>query len=91
MEFTTVTKKVRRVGEFDLAAVKRAVMLNRPTQIALMFADYLNYENFGISDGDGLTADTLKFLILLEKELGVPVTLVGTGPGEKHIIDRSAQ
>ena len=88
LEFTTVTKKVRRVGEFDLEAVKRAVMINRPTQVALMFVDYLNHGNFGVTEEANLTSEATSMISQLENELGIPVTLIGTGPGEKHIVDR---
>lgn len=88
LEFTTVTKKVRRVGEFDIGAVKRAVMVNRPTQIALMFVDYLNYDNFGVTEEGALTEEATLMITQLEVELGVPITLVGTGPSQNHIIDR---
>jgi adenylosuccinate synthase len=43
-ERTTVTKKIRRVGEWDDALYSRSVMLNAPTNIALMFADYVEPE-----------------------------------------------
>jgi adenylosuccinate synthase len=49
IERTTVTNKVRRVGRFDIELVKRAVMINRPTQIAITFADYLQREAKSLS------------------------------------------
>ena len=39
-EFTTVTKKLRRVAEWDWGVAQRSLMLNRPTYIALTFANY---------------------------------------------------
>lgn len=40
-EHTTVTGRVRRVAHFDPIAFRQAVQLNRPTDLALTFGDYL--------------------------------------------------
>jgi adenylosuccinate synthase len=39
-EFTTVTKKLRRIGEWDWNVAQKSLMLNRPHHIALTFANY---------------------------------------------------
>lgn len=88
VEMTTVTKKVRRVAEFDLEIVKRAVRANRPTQIALMFLDYLFPEDAGKDDWDELSEPAHAYVLKLERSLGVPVTLVGTGPEHEAMVDR---
>ncbi len=44
-EFTTVTGRLRRIGRFDFELARRAVAINRPTEIALNFLDYLSFEN----------------------------------------------
>ena len=88
-EFTTVTNRLRRVGKFDLELVKRAVMVNRPTEIVLHGADYLDFSNKSARCIEGLTDKTLKFIYALESELCARVTLIGTGPGDSEIIDRN--
>lgn len=40
-EFTSVTKKTRRIAEFDPEIVIRAIMSNRPTTIVLNHVDYI--------------------------------------------------
>jgi len=40
-EFTSVTKKTRRIAEFDSSIVKEAIMSNRPTKIVLNHLDYI--------------------------------------------------
>jgi adenylosuccinate synthase len=40
-EFTTVTKKLRRIGKLDITDLQKAVMLNRPTYIVLTFLNYV--------------------------------------------------
>lgn len=49
IEYTTVTKRVRRVGRFDLNQVVRAAFINSATQIALTFADYIDCSNSRIT------------------------------------------
>lgn len=91
IEHTTVTKNVRRVGRFDLDLVKRATMINRPTQIALMFIDYLDYQEKGKKNYDDLTQKSKDFVNRIEDDTGTPVTLIGTGPKNGDIIDLRKQ
>jgi adenylosuccinate synthase len=88
VEMTTVTKKVRRVAEFDYELVERAVLVNQPTQIALTFLDYLFPDDAGKSQWRDLSRKARKHVAKLEKRLGVPVTLIGTGPKHSEMIDR---
>jgi adenylosuccinate synthase len=87
IERTTVTNNVRRVARFDMEFVKRAVMINRPTQIALLFVDYIDYQNKGVTAYSKLTEKTRQFIATVESETGVPVTMIGTGPQNADIID----
>lgn len=41
-EKTTVTKKVRRIAEWDSELFEQSCLLNAPTEIALTFADYVD-------------------------------------------------
>lgn len=86
-EYTTVTNRLRRVARFDLEIVKKANIVNKPTHIALMGADYLDYKNKGVKNYDKLTSETKDFISWLEQELGIKITLVGTGPMDYDIID----
>jgi adenylosuccinate synthase len=88
-EFTTVTKRLRRVAKFDLEIVKKAVMANMPTHMALMGVDYLNYENKGTRQYGKLTQKAKDFIFWLEEELGVNVSFIGTGPTDQELIDRT--
>jgi len=88
-ELTTTTKKVRRVGLFDLALVQRAVTVNRPTKIALHGVDYLSYENKSVRRYEGLDTAAKKFVQELEPVLNVSVAIIGTGPANEELIDRT--
>jgi len=87
-EYTSVTKRLRRVGRFDWEIVKRAAAINRPTQIALMGVDYLDYANKGVKKSIHLTSTAKALIRQLEQELNAPVTLIGTGPDGTELIDR---
>ncbi len=88
VELTTVTGKIRRVAEFDSEIVRKAVEVNRPTQIALQFLNYLFPQDEDKTDWNMLSAESKKYIVALEKELGVPITLIGTGEASEAMIDR---
>lgn len=88
IERTTVTKKIRRVGEFDIEVVKKAIRINRPTQIALQFLNYLYPQDEDKSSWDSLTKEAKNYIANLERELGVPITLIGTGLSNRAMVDR---
>lgn len=80
-EFTSVTKRLRRVGEFDFDLVRNAVEYNRPTSIALMGLDRLDYANTGVESAEHLSGSARDFILRIEQMTGVPVEWVGTGFG----------
>jgi adenylosuccinate synthase len=86
-EYTTVTNKLRRVGRFDWDQARRAIALNRPTKLALNFADYLGFENRGATTRRTLNVRARNFVLELER-LGVSVDYIGTGPQLTHSISR---
>jgi len=88
-EQTTVTKRTRRVCEFDIGLIKKACLINRPTQIALMFADYVDYPiNYGKQKYEELSIEMKSMIDKIEENTGVPVTLIGTGFDFEHMVDR---
>jgi len=88
LELTTATGRPRRIAEFDLDLVKRAAMVNGPTDVALHGVDYLNHDNKGIIDFTGLTKEARAFIEWVEREVGVRVNFIGTGPKNEELIDR---
>lgn len=87
-EFTTATNRLRRVGKFDLKLVKRAAMVNKPSEIVLHGADYMSYLNKGVTFFRQLADETKRFVWSIEKELNVTVTMIGTGPNKAEMVDR---
>jgi adenylosuccinate synthase len=88
MEHGTVTGRERRAAPFDFKLAKRAVQLNGATQIALTKLDVLYAKAKGVREYGALPKEARDFVSAIEKETNIPVTLIGTGPDEKDIIDK---
>jgi len=88
MEHGTVTGRERRAAPFDFKLAKRAVQLNGATQIALTKLDVIYPKAKGMRDYVSLPKEAREFVSAVERETSVPVTLMGTGPDEKDIIDK---
>lgn len=90
-ERTSVTRLPRRVALFSPAQVEYNARLNSATELALTFADYLDPELHGRtraliqaerdSSRSGLLID------LIEALTGLPLTMIGTGPGSVARVD----
>ena len=80
-EYTSVSRRLRRVAHFDLEAVKMAAQYNRPTSLAVMGLDRLDYANTGLTEISKLTTKALNFIETLESATGVDVEFCGTGFG----------
>lgn len=80
-EKTTVTKKIRRIAEWDSEIFEKACILNNPTCIALNFADYIDPSIEGsTSVVDILNSDKLyAFVHEIKRISGVDVKYIGTG------------
>lgn len=87
-EMTTVTKKLRRVFEPNWDRLVYVTKLNRPTEIALNFAQYIDYNMLGKTEVEDITPTLWDFIHKVESITGVPVTMIGTGPRDCDIIDR---
>lgn len=75
-EFTTVTKKLRRVGHFDPTVVKAAIACNNPTSIILNHLDYIGSDRVGSSE----CAIVAAFVSEVERSIGRPVDQLGFSP-----------
>lgn len=82
VERTSVTGMVRRVATWSDKGFVRACRVNRPTEIALTFADYLDWSIHG---KDHISDRVEVFSEHLERISGISVTIFGTGP--KTIVD----
>jgi adenylosuccinate synthase len=78
-EYTSVTKRLRRVARFDMASVIKACTYNCPTSLAVMGLDRLNYLDTGVTAFDDLSTRSRAFIEQLELASGVSVEFAGTG------------
>jgi len=85
-EYTSVTKRLRRVAEFDIEAVKLACHYNRPTSLAVMGLDRIEYANTGATKTSGLTQKARTFLEDLQLATTIPVEFAGTGFGTFDVV-----
>jgi adenylosuccinate synthase len=85
-ELTTVTKRLRRVFTFSDEQLKEAVLVNGATKIALNFANYIDWKCYGTNEVDQLSTKIMDFIKKIEDITGIPVTCVGTGPQNNHVI-----
>ncbi|MBO3461662.1 adenylosuccinate synthetase [Aetokthonos hydrillicola Thurmond2011] len=77
IEYTSVTKLIRRVARFHPDVVRQAILVNRPTHIVLNHLDYvdascylLNHQSEKISH----------FVAEIESELNLSIDYLGFGP-----------
>jgi len=87
-EVAAVTGRRRRSAPFSFELAKRAVMLNSATQAALTKMDAIFPDCRGLKSYRELSTDAKRFIEKIEKETGLPVTLIGTGPEAREVIDR---
>lgn len=86
VETTTVTRKIRRVAEFDWDQAVRAVQISRPTGLVIHGLDYIDFGDRGTRHVSQLGAKSKRFISEVELRLGVPVVLGFTGPRQEDIV-----
>ena len=86
-EFTSVTSRLRRVGEFDVSLALLALRHNLPTIKVLNHIDYVNSEDFGKTIFNDLSSRSRAFIKNLEEELRITFDIIGTGPDHDHVVD----
>ncbi len=74
LEFTSVTKSTRRVGNFDINIVAKAIEANNPTSIILNHIDYID---INCSTSSVITEKALRFVRQLENKLAKNIDYLG--------------
>ncbi|MBI5222942.1 adenylosuccinate synthetase [Candidatus Micrarchaeota archaeon] len=88
-EYGTVTGRPRRTSvDLHYDDLRLAAQINGTTQIAITKIDVRFPGNAGKKKFADLTLEAQSFIKHVEKEVGVPVTLIGTGPDAEETIDR---
>jgi len=77
IEYTSVTKRIRRVGRLDASIVRQAIEVNAPTGIVLNHLDYVDY---ACRLDDSPSERVLETIERIELEIGRRITYLGFGP-----------
>jgi adenylosuccinate synthase len=88
IEFTSVTKVVRRVAQFDSSIVQLAMRRNKPTRLVLNHLDYVDAHAL---TGSRLSHRALRFLRGVESALNRPIDFVGLGADSLLDMKRSVR
>lgn len=83
-EYTTVTNRQRRIGEWEDGVIRLARMINGAKHAALTFADYLDPEVEGLKT---LSPIVTQFIRLIEERHAFKVMFVGTGGPNFTVVD----
>jgi adenylosuccinate synthase len=74
-EYTTVTKRPRRVARFEKDVVVKAITANAPNIIVLNHCDYFDYSIYGKENISEQVKEKISFI---ESGIGHPVNYIGT-------------
>jgi len=86
-EFGTVTGRARRIAHFNSKIAKDVARINSATQVAITKLDVKFKDAYKVREWDKLPDEAKKWVEEVEQEIGVPVTLLGTGEEAMDVID----
>jgi adenylosuccinate synthase len=87
-EIAAGTGRERRSAPFNFELARRAATINGATQGALTKLDCVYPKCKGVREFDELPREAKQFIGEIEKQTGIPVILIGTGPEALDIVDR---
>ncbi|BBD71627.1 adenylosuccinate synthetase [Sulfodiicoccus acidiphilus] len=87
IEVGTVTGRRRRVSPFNVEMAKRAIRINGATQVCITKLDWLFKEAHNVVEETKLSKEAKLWIDDIESQLGVPITLIGTGEESLSMID----
>ena len=87
-EYGSVTGRQRRASPFDPVLAKKAIRLNSATELAITKLDVVFPSSAGKREFSKLSTEARRFIENIEGEMGLKVTLIGTGSELLHVIDR---
>lgn len=90
IERTSTTDRPRRIAEFDWMQLRMSALLNRPTDVALTFGDYLSVDNRRANRFEQLTDETRHMIGEIERVAAAGVSLVAKDFDVRAVLDRRA-
>jgi adenylosuccinate synthase len=88
MEVGSGTGRQRRTAPFDFNLAKKSIRINSATQLAVTKLDVMFPGCARARQYEKMPPDARKYIEEIEAELGVKVTLIGTGPDLDDVIDK---
>jgi len=85
------TGRERRSAPFNFELAKKAVTIDGATQAAVTKLDSVYPQCKGAKTYEELPIEAKQFITEIEKQTGIPVVLIGTGPEALDIVDRRKQ
>jgi adenylosuccinate synthase len=76
IEYTSATKRIRRVAEFDTEIVKRAILVNQPNIVVLNHLDYVDYT---CHNSNNISKSIIAFTNKVSESIGQQIDYIGTG------------
>lgn len=89
-EMTTVTNKLRRIAELDMASLEQSIQLNRPAYLAMTFVNYLFPEVWDqefLQMEAGSRKEVLQWVNDTESYLQTPIRYISTGAKTRHVLE----
>lgn len=87
-EFTTVTKKLRRVARFDPDMAYQAVRMNRPKYVVMTFMNYVFPEFWGRTGFDPGEMNRINgWLRERSREVDCSIPFATFGPEDQHLVE----
>lgn len=77
VEYTSVTKKIRRVAQFDPDVVRKAIAVNRPTKLIINHVDYIDSS---CRSENRITEKAIAFVSNIENIIEMPIEFIGVSP-----------
>ncbi len=87
-EYGTVTGRQRRVAPFNIAIAREVVKVSSANQIAITKVDTLFKGAAKVREYGKLPKEAKDWIKNIEDQIGVPVTLIGTGEDAMDMVDR---
>jgi adenylosuccinate synthase len=87
-EIAAGTGRERRSAPFNFEIARRAMMINGATMAALTKLDVVYPKCKGVRKYEDLPQEAKDFIREIERQVGIPVVLIGTGQDALDIVDR---
>lgn len=86
-EYTTTTKRERRVFEFSSERFTLAMKICKPTVLAINFVNYIDWKAYKVRNWKNLPQRVKDRVLFFQDLYNTPIEIIGTGPDHFDIFD----